>query len=170
MIDPQQNAAKFLTEEEARTVNTAMLSAMEKFMTRIAISSMRVLTYISKSYGVQVEALQIDQIVKWVENDAKIRREQGDAAAFLQWSGGNNTDAELEFEDIIEDEVTEAKLSSNEKFLTRMTISAMKVLIPIARDYNTQVEELTVAQAIAWIENDAKIKREQGVDSAFLHW
>lgn len=170
MIDPQQNAAKFLTEEEARTVNAAMLSAMEKFMTRIAISSMRVLTYISKYYGVQVEELQIDQIVKWVENDAKIRHEQGDAAAFLQWSGGNNTDAELEFEDIIEDEVTEAKLSSNEKFLTRMTISAMKVLIPIARDYNTQVEELTIAQAIAWIENDAKIKREQGVDSAFLHW
>jgi hypothetical protein len=169
MIDPQQNSAKFLTEEEARAVDAAMLSTMEKFMTRITISSMRVLIHIAQSYGVHVEELQVNQIVFWVENDARIRREQGDAAAFLQWSGGN-TDAELEFEDTIEDEVTEAQLSSNEKFLTRMTISAMQVLIPIAKDYDTHVEELTVAQTIAWIEKDTKIKREQGVDSAFLRW
>lgn len=139
-------------------------------MTRITISSMRVLAHISKSYGVHVEDLQIDQIVQWIENDARIRREQGGAAAFLQWSGGNNKDVELEFEDTIDDQVTGAQLSSNEKFLTRMTISARQALSAIAKDYDTHVEELTVAQMIAWIEHDAKIKREQGGDSAFLHW
>ncbi len=171
MIDSPQNSAKFLTVEEAHTVDSAMLSTMEKFMTRITISSMRVLAHIAKSYNVHAEELQTDQIVAWIENDARIRREQGDTAAFLQWSsGGNNTDAELEFEDTIDDQVTGAQLSSNEKFLTRMTISAMQVLSAIAKDYDTHVEELTVPQTIAWIENDAKIKREQGVDVAFLRW
>ena len=171
MIDSPQNSAKFLTVEEAHTVDSAMLSTMEKFMTRITISSMRVLAHIAKSYNVHAEELQTDQIVAWIENDARIRREQGDTAAFLQWSGGsNNTDAELEFEDTIDDQVTGAQLSSNEKFLTRMTISAMPVLSAIAKDYDTHVEELTVPQTIAWIENDAKIKREQGVDVAFLRW
>jgi hypothetical protein len=171
MIDPQQNSAKFLTVEEAQTVDGAMLSTMEKFMTRITISSMRVLAYIAKSYNIHAEELQIDQIVGWIEKDARIRREQGNVAAFLQWSSsGSSTDDEIEFEDTISDRVTGAQLSSNEKFLTRMTISAMQVLSAIAKDYHTHVEELTVAQTIAWIENDAKIKREQGVDSAFLRW
>jgi hypothetical protein len=174
MIDSQPNSAKFLTEDEAHVVDGAMLSTMEKFMTRITISSMRVLAHIAKSYGLHVEELQINQIIQWIENDAKIRREQGDAAAFLQWSGGDhpnsNSTAELEFEDTIDDQVTGAQMSSNEKFLTRMTISAMQVLSAIAKDYDTHVEELTVAQMIAWIEQDAKVKREQGMDSAFLQW
>jgi hypothetical protein len=172
MIDSQPNSAKFLTEEEAHVVDGAMLSTMEKFMTRITISSMRVLVHIAKSYGLHVEELQINQIIQWIENDARIRHEQGDAAAFLQWSGGDNLSSatELEFEDTIDDQVTSAQMSSNEKFLTRMTISAMPVLSAIAKDYDIHVEELTVAQMIAWIEKDAKIKREQGVDSAFLRW
>lgn len=170
MVGSQQDSAKFLTPEEAYVVDGALLSTMEKFMTRITISSMRILAHIAKSHNVHVEELQISQIVQWIENDARIRREQGDAAAFLQWSGGNTPDVELEFEDTRDDEVTGAQLSSHEKFLTRMTISAMQVLIPIAKDYDTHVEDLTVPQTIAWIEKDAKIKREQGVDSAFLKW
>jgi hypothetical protein len=169
MIDSQPDSAKFLTEQEAHIVDGAMLSTMEKFMTRITISSMRVLAHIAKSYGLHAEELQIYQIIEWIEKDAKIRRDQGNAAAFLQWAGSNN-DVELEFEDTIDDEVTGAQLSSNEKFLTRMTISARQVLSAIAKDYDTHVEELTVAQMIVWIENDAKIKREQGIDSAFLRW
>jgi hypothetical protein len=172
MINPQQNSAKFLTVEEAQTIDGAMLSTMEKFMTRITISSMRVLAHIAKSYGLHVEELQINQIIQWIENDGRIRREQGDAAAFLQWSSGDhpNSATELEFEDTIDDQVTDAQLSSNEKFLTRMTISAMPVLSVIAKDYDIHVEELTVAQMIAWIEKDTKVKREQGMDSAFLRW
>jgi type II secretory pathway component PulK len=170
MTDQQQNSDKFLTLEEAHAVNGAMLSTMEKFMTRITISSLRVLAHIARSYGMHVEDLQAEQIVRWIESDAKIRREQGDAAAFLQWSGGANRDVELEFEDTRDDEVTDAQLSSNEKFLTRMTISALQALVPIAKDCNLHVEELTVAQIIEWIEKDAKIKREQGAESAFLKW
>jgi hypothetical protein len=172
MIDSQPNSAKFLTEEEAHVVDGAMLSTMEKFMTRITISSMRLLAHIAKSCGLHVEELQINQIIQWIENDARIRREQGDTAAFLQWSSGDNPNSatELEFEDTIDDQVTDAQMSSNEKFLTRMTISAIPVLSAIAKDYDIHVEELTVAQMIAWIEKDAKFKREQGMDSAFLHW
>jgi hypothetical protein len=158
---------KFLTPEEAYAVDGAMLSTMEKFMTRITISSMRVLAHIAQSYDLHVEELQTNQIVAWIENDAKIRREQGEAAAFLQWSSGNDSDrdVELEFVDTREDEVTNAHLSSYEKFLTRMTISAMQALAPIAKTYNLHVEQLSVPQIIEWFEQDAKSKREQGMDS-----
>jgi hypothetical protein len=158
---PQDSAdRKFLTPEEAYAVDGAMLSTMEKFMTRITISSMRVLAHIAQSYGLHVEALQTSQIVTWIENDAKIRREQGEAAAFLQWSGGSDRDVELDFADTREDEVTNANLSSYEKFLTRMTISAMQALLPIAQAYNLHVEQLSVPQIIEWFERDAKSKRE----------
>ncbi|MCA6544290.1 MAG: hypothetical protein IM576_13770, partial [Pseudanabaena sp. M074S1SP2A07QC] len=53
-------------------------------------------------------------------------------------------------------------LSSHEKFLTRMVISAMSALVAIAKDYGAHIEDLTVAQIISWTERDAKTKREQG--------
>lgn len=159
---PQDSAPhhKFLTPEEAYAVDGAMLSTMEKFMTRIAISSMRVLAHIAHSYGLHVEALQTSQIVTWIENDARVRREQGEAAAFLQWSGGSDRDVELDFADTREDEVTGANLSSYEKFLTRMTISAMPALIPIAKACDLHIEQLSAAQIIEWFEQDARRKRE----------
>jgi hypothetical protein len=158
---------KFLTPEEAYAVDGAMLSTMEKFMTRITISSMRMLAHIAQAYGLHGEELQTSQIVKWIENDAKIRREQGDAAAFLQWSGGGDRDVDLDFADTREDEVTGANLTSYEKFLTRMTISAMQALVPIAQAYNLHIEQLSAAQIIAWFEQDARRKRESQSDPIY---
>ncbi|WP_019501895.1 hypothetical protein [Pseudanabaena sp. PCC 6802] len=163
MVSSPQDSApdrKFLTPEEAHAVDGAMLSTMEKFMTRITISSVRVLSHIAQSYGLHVEELQTSQIVAWIESDAKIRREQGEAAAFLQWSSGSDRDVELDFADTREDEVTGANLTSYEKFLTRMTISAKQASIPIAKAYDLHVEQLSAAQIIAWFEQDARRKRE----------
>lgn len=169
MTEPQ-DALQFLNTEEAYAVDGALLSTMEKFMTRITISSLRVLIHIAQSYGIHIEELQTAQIVRWIENDAKIRREQGTEAAFLKWSSGSGLDVDLDFDDNIDDEVTGAMLSSHEKFLTRMTIAALKVLVPIAQEYNIHVAALTVSQIIQWVERDAKVKREQGLEAAFLKW
>ncbi|MEE3717515.1 hypothetical protein V2H45_12195 [Tumidithrix elongata RA019] len=167
MSGQQQDSMKFLTMEEAYAIDGAMLSTMEKFMTRIAISSLRVLAHIAQAYGIPGEALQPSQIVQWIEQDSQIRREKGKDAAFLNWA---KEEEELDFADDRNDEVTGAALSSDEKFLTRMTISAMQVLIPIAKDYGVSMEALTVSQIIAWVEKDAKLKREQGQEAGFLQW
>jgi hypothetical protein len=167
MTSQQQDAMKFLTVEEAYAIDGAMLSTMEKFMTRITISSLRILVRIAQAYSIHGEALQPSQIVRWIETDAQIRRSQGKDAAFLNWG---QEEEELDFPDDRDDEVTGAALSSYEKFLTRMTISAMQVLIPIAKDYDVSMESLTASQMIAWVEKDAKLKREQGLEASFLKW
>jgi hypothetical protein len=162
-----QDPIQFLTLDEAHVVNGAMLSTMEKFMTRITISSMRIIAKIAQELDIHAEDIEASQIVKWIEHDSRIRREQGENAAFLKWTSPH---PDLDFEDTRQDEVTPANLSSHEKFLTRMVISAMSTLVAIAKDHSAHIEDLTVAQIISWVERDAKVKREHGIEAAFLSW
>ncbi len=76
---------QFLTLEESAQVDGALLSTHEKFLTRLTISSLRLLTHIATSYQLPVEQLTPTQIIAWFEQDSKIRREQGATAAFLKW-------------------------------------------------------------------------------------
>ncbi|BAZ10079.1 hypothetical protein NIES4071_18930 [Calothrix sp. NIES-4071] len=66
--------------------------------------------------------------------------------------------------------VDAALLSSPEKFLARLTASSHKLLIHIANSYGITVEELSTQQIIAWFEKDGKIRREQGIEAAYLKW
>lgn len=66
--------------------------------------------------------------------------------------------------------VDAALLASNEKFLTRLTISSLRLLKHIAQEINVSIEDLTTEQVIAWFEKDGKIRREQGLDAAYLKW
>jgi hypothetical protein len=63
-----------------------------------------------------------------------------------------------------------ALLSSPEKFLARITLSSHKLLLHIAAYHGVTVEKLTTQQIIAWFEKDAKIRREQGIEAAYLKW
>lgn len=76
---------QFLTPEESADVDAALLTSSEKFLTRLTISSLRLLTIIAKDRGVSVEELTHKQIIDWFEKDGKIRREQGIEAAVLKW-------------------------------------------------------------------------------------
>ena len=67
-------------------------------------------------------------------------------------------------------QVDAALLSSPEKFLTRLTISSLRTLQHIAKEYDVSIEELTTKQIITWFENDAKVRREKGIEEAFLKW
>ena len=162
-----QAPIQFLTLAEAHAIDGAILSTMEKFMTRITISSMRIIVKIAQDLKIHAEELAASQIVQWIEHDSQIRKEQGEDAAFLKWTSPH---PDLDFEDTRQDEVTPAKLSSHEKFLTRMVISAMQTLVAIAKDYSAHIEDLTAAQIISWVERDAKVKCEQGIEAAFLSW
>jgi hypothetical protein len=76
---------QFLTPEESADVDAALLSSPEKFLTRLTISSLRLLKLIAQDYGISVEELTHKQIIAWFEKDSKIRREQGIEAATLKW-------------------------------------------------------------------------------------
>lgn len=66
--------------------------------------------------------------------------------------------------------VDAALLSSPEKFLARLTISSQRLLQYIAQEYGVKIEDLTAQQIVAWFEKDSKIRREQGIDAAYLKW
>ncbi|MEM7727052.1 MAG: hypothetical protein AAF208_11875 [Cyanobacteria bacterium P01_A01_bin.45] len=76
---------QFLTVEESNKVDAALLSSPEKFLTRLTISSQKLLKQIATEYGVTIEDLTNQQIISWFEKDSKIRREQGIEAAYLKW-------------------------------------------------------------------------------------
>lgn len=76
---------QFLTPEESAKVDAALLASNEKFLTRITISSLKLLKHIAQETGVQIEDLTPQQVVAWFEQDGKIRREQGIEAAYLKW-------------------------------------------------------------------------------------
>ena len=85
MDEPQQSVTKFLTPEESAKVDAALLTSPEKFLTRLTISSLRILQHIAQESGVAIEELTPQQITDWFEKDGKIRREQGIEAAYLKW-------------------------------------------------------------------------------------
>ncbi len=81
----EDSSIQFLSKEESQEVDKALLSSPEKFLTRLTISSLRLLTTIAEQEGVAVEELTPEQIIAWFEKDGKIRREEGIEAATLKW-------------------------------------------------------------------------------------
>ena len=81
----QQPPDRFLSSEESADIDAALLDSSEKFLTRLTISSLRLLKIISEDTETPIEELSHKQIITWFENDSKIRREQGKDAATLKW-------------------------------------------------------------------------------------
>ncbi|MDJ0898436.1 MAG: hypothetical protein QNJ55_06465 [Xenococcus sp. MO_188.B8] len=81
----QPSSMQFLSTEESADVDAALLDSSEKFLTRLTISSLRLLNIIAEDLGTPVTELTHKQIIAWFEKDGKIRREQGKDAATLQW-------------------------------------------------------------------------------------
>ncbi|MCT7966937.1 hypothetical protein NG799_11385 [Laspinema sp. D1] len=84
MASPEPSA-QFLTPEESYAVDGALLASHEKFLTRLTISSLKLLRHIATDSGVAMESLTHEEIITWFEKDAKLRYEQGPEAAFLKW-------------------------------------------------------------------------------------
>ena len=80
-ITPDQ----YLSPEESADIDAALLSSSEKFLTRLTISSQRLLKAIAQDYEIDVADLTHTQIIQWFENDSKAKREKGDDAGNLQW-------------------------------------------------------------------------------------
>lgn len=79
------NNQEFLTPEESLEVEKALLTSSEKFLTRLTISSLRLLQVIAQDLGISVNELTSNQIITWMEQDSKTRKEQGKDQAVLKW-------------------------------------------------------------------------------------
>ncbi len=79
------NNQQFLTPEESIEVEKALLTSEEKFLTRLTISSLRMLKIIAQDLDIKLEDLTSQQIITWMEKDSKIRREEGQDKARLKW-------------------------------------------------------------------------------------
>ncbi len=76
---------QFLTPEESAAVDAALLTTPEKFLTRLTLSTSKLLTYIAKDLGTTVEALTNEQIITWFEADSKRKQTEGIEASVLKW-------------------------------------------------------------------------------------
>ena len=80
MQNPNQ---QYLAPEESADIDAALLDSSEKFLTRLTISSLRLIKQIAQDLDISVEELTHKQIITWMEEDSKLRREQGQGK--LQW-------------------------------------------------------------------------------------
>jgi hypothetical protein len=81
----QKPPNQFLAPQESADIDAALLDSSEKFLTRLTISSLRLLKLIAQDTQTPIEQLDHQQIITWFEQDSKIRREQGKDAATLKW-------------------------------------------------------------------------------------
>jgi hypothetical protein len=76
---------QFLTTAEATAVDRALLSTHEKFLTRITISSLRLLQKIAIDQNIPVAELTPEVVINWFEADSKRQIANGEEAAALKW-------------------------------------------------------------------------------------
>jgi type II secretory pathway component PulK len=70
-----QEPMQFLTPEESAEVDQALLTSRDKFLTRVAIYSLRSLKQLSQQSGLAIENITAQQIADWIENDESLRQE-----------------------------------------------------------------------------------------------
>ncbi|PZO50261.1 MAG: hypothetical protein DCF15_16035 [Phormidesmis priestleyi] len=76
---------QFLTPEESAAVDAALLTSPEKFLTRLTLSTAKLLAYIAKDLNTTVEALTNEQMIAWFEADSKRKQSEGVQASVLNW-------------------------------------------------------------------------------------
>jgi hypothetical protein len=83
---------QFLTPEESAAVDRALMTTPEKFLTRLTISTGKLLKAIAQDLNVPMADLTSDQIIAWFEADAKRKQEGGIEASVLKWQATDLTD------------------------------------------------------------------------------
>ena len=87
---------QFLTEDESAAVDAALLTTPEKFLTRLTLSTGKLLLYIARDLNTTVEALSNEQIIAWFEADSKRKQTEGIEASVLKWDAKDLTDVPLD--------------------------------------------------------------------------
>ncbi len=124
----------FLTDKEAASVDAALLTSRDKFVTRVAIYSLRVLKQIAQQEEVAIAQIASQQIEDWVQQDETLKQNQ---------TAGLETD---------EGFIT---------FFTRLVLSSLKPLNQIAEEADVSLENVSPDHVIQWFEQKAKQRLAQ---------
>ncbi|NEQ98161.1 MAG: hypothetical protein F6K30_15825 [Cyanothece sp. SIO2G6] len=136
MLDSNFSPNAFLTEAESLAVDQALLSAKEKFSTRVALYSLRVLQAIAPNQN-DITAIAPEQILDWLTHH------QSEMPAGLQPD------------------------PAFQQFFSQLVLSSLRPLAQIAMEQQKSVGELRSVDVIAWFEQQAKIRVEQGESATF---
>lgn len=69
---------EFLTAEESAAVDRALLVTRDKFLTRVAIYSLRSLRQIAETTAQAIESVTPAQVEAWIAQDASLQKEATD--------------------------------------------------------------------------------------------
>lgn len=83
---------QFLTSAESADVDKALLTTPEKFLTRLTLSTAKLLAFIASDLDTSVDKLTTAQIIAWFEADSKRKQEKGINASVLKWDARNLED------------------------------------------------------------------------------
>ncbi|MGB3615030.1 MAG: hypothetical protein WBA10_14650 [Elainellaceae cyanobacterium] len=119
----------FLTIEESMAVDQALMTASERFSTRAAIYSLRVLKQIARHEGIPVGQVSDRQVADWVTQEP--------ISAQAQAQGLDSGD-------------------SFTSFFVQLVLSSRKPLSYVAEANGAAIETLTLDQVIHWFEAQAK--------------
>lgn len=89
-------SVQFLTPAESADVDKALLTSPEKFLTRLTISTSKLLKVVARDLETPIEELTPQQIIQWFEADSKRKQEQGVNASVLKWDAANIDDLPAE--------------------------------------------------------------------------
>ncbi|MEL6138771.1 MAG: hypothetical protein AAFR42_15345 [Cyanobacteria bacterium J06628_6] len=87
-----EDSLQFLTPEESAEVDKALMTTPEKFLTRLTLSTAKLLSYIARDFETSVESLTNQQIIAWFEADSKRKQQQGIKASVLKWDATDLAD------------------------------------------------------------------------------
>ncbi|HEY9887517.1 MAG TPA: hypothetical protein V6D02_03900 [Candidatus Obscuribacterales bacterium] len=91
-------SVQFLTPAESAEVDKALLTSPEKFLTRLTISTSKLLKVIAQDLDLTVAELTPQQIIQWFEADSKRKQAEGVNASVLKWEAANLDDLTPETE------------------------------------------------------------------------
>ena len=130
----------FLTEDESLAVDQSLLSAKEKFSTRVAIYSLRVLQTMA-SESKDIHSLTPADLSEWLATQQSPPQEA---------TPGLEPDPAFS------------------QFFTQIVLSSIKPLKQMATEAQKPLESLAFDEVIAWFEKEAKIRVESGEQATFL--
>lgn len=128
------NPDELLSPEESAQVDGALMTAKDRFSTRVAIYALRIMKQIAAEQGMQLEAIGPFQLGEFLENDASAQ------AAMAAQS---------------------MEIDSNFKlFWSQIISSARKPLGAIAQANQINMDSITTVQIISWFEAQSKASLE----------
>ncbi|HEY9624195.1 MAG TPA: hypothetical protein V6C78_27805 [Crinalium sp.] len=77
MTDFQSPQMEFLTPEESAEVDKALMTARDRFSTRVALYSLRALKQVAQEHGMAIADLSSEQIEDWIYQDPSLQPEKG---------------------------------------------------------------------------------------------